>query len=255
MPTETFETPGTVDLRLRVPSGDIHITAVDEPRTVVEYKTQDADDRVTVRHREHGDRHEVSVEVDERRRLGFRLWGSDSVDVNVRVPLDSDVRVMSASGDLSIDGGVAVVDVKTASGDVRIDSMASGRLVSASGDIDIHTLGGEASLNTVSGDVTVGALDGDVTLRSVSGDVNIACAIAGDLAVRTVSGDVEIAVRRGSLVHVDAQALSGDLTSDVALDATTGEPDEDPGPELALRVVTVSGDVHVRRSNLEGVSM
>ena len=70
MPTKTFETPGTVDLRLRVPTGDMRVTAVADNQTVVDYDGEDAEQRVTVSHHAHGDRHEVIVEVDSRRR-GF----------------------------------------------------------------------------------------------------------------------------------------------------------------------------------------
>ena len=256
MPTKTFETPGTVDLRLRVPTGDMRVTAVADNQTVVDYDGEDAEQRVTVSHHAHGDRHEVIVEVDSRRRgfgHGFRWGNNDDVNVRVRVPVDSDVRVLTASGDLVIDGEVAVVDVKTASGDVRVESMTSGRVVSASGDVTVGVVGGDASLNTVSGDVEIGTLDGDVNLRSVSGDIDVACAVGGEVAVRTVSGDVEVAVRRGSLVHIDAQALSGDLSSELDLD---GDPDgvETEEPLVDLRVVTVSGDVRLRRSTRQEVS-
>src|ERR1700686_297597 len=65
-----------------------------------------------------------------------------ALQVHASVPAGSRVEVMTASGDVSLDGSFASLDAKTASGDVRVK-----------GELD-----GDVSVKTVSGDVRLPAV-------------------------------------------------------------------------------------------------
>jgi DUF4097 and DUF4098 domain-containing protein YvlB len=83
--------------------------------------------------------------------------------------------------------------------------------------------------------VGVNTVSGDVELESVGGPCRVSC----------VSGDVQVATRPGLALWIDAQSVSGSVTSDLDVgDAPAGGG----GQQVDLRIRTVSGDVRITRS-------
>ena len=79
-----FETPGSVSLQVKLPSGRVLVTTADEPRTTVEVvavgrRGQDAIDEIEVTMEERLGRHVVKVEQKDRFRWGpiQITWGGD----------------------------------------------------------------------------------------------------------------------------------------------------------------------------------
>ena len=268
----TFETPGKVELSLRLQSGSVVVTTGAEPRTTVDLvaigrKGADAVQDVIVTCEERGGRHVVRVEQKDKVRWGpLQITWGGGVEVRVTCPGGSDLELAGGSVDLRAEGELGEVAVRTASGDVRLERVEHRLEVkTASGDVTVSDLAGEGSLNTVSGDLEFARVRGNVTARAVSGDARIralsgALAIsttsgdvevdtvdAGELRVQTISGDVRIGVARGTLVWIDAASTSGDLESELGLEG--GEPAaEAEGPVVPLHVKTVSGDVRIVRA-------
>lgn len=135
---------------------------------------------------------------------GF-LFGC-SVDYTVRVPDGTTVRVESGSGDISAEGNLGALDLRSGSGDVDATNVTA-RTVTArvgSGDIDlglanapdavtIEAGSGDVDVQVPEGssyntDVSTGSGDEDNTL----GDTDTA---ARTLQVRAGSGDVELGRR------------------------------------------------------------
>ena len=81
-------------------------------------------------------------------------------------------------------------------------------------------------------------------MTSVSGDVAFRSLIQGDAQVRSVSGDVEVGVASGTQVFLDLVARAGDARSDLDMMQVPGTAEH----MLELKVVTVSGDIRVRRA-------
>ncbi|HEU5033253.1 MAG TPA: DUF4097 family beta strand repeat-containing protein [Mycobacteriales bacterium] len=248
MPTmHTFETPGPVHLRVVNMCGRVSVRAGDRDHTDVEVTGVPSDDgEVSVEHRDHGGRHVVSVTVPRPRRRFLGLVTDDYV-VEVSVPTGTSVHVVTASADIDLSGPLADVEVKSASGDVRVDRCTTARLTVVSGDIVVERVEDGCTAGSVSGDIELGHATGDVTARTVSGDLQVRCADDGVLTVRTVSGDVAIGVLRGSAVAVDVGSASGDLQSEFEL-SSTPDPDESDRPLVDVRVQTVSGDVRLTRA-------
>jgi DUF4097 and DUF4098 domain-containing protein YvlB len=261
-----FETPGRVSLHVQNPEGYVEVLVHDEPRTVVELlPLSDGGERAIeaarVNAQQRGDEHVVEVELPSKGRLSFR---SSPVGVRVHVPQGSSLKVSTASADVRAGGPVRDADVRTASGDVQLDDVATDATVrTASGDIALARVGEDARLETASGDVEVDQVAGELVIRSVSGDVTAQSAASsaqvnsvsgdvrleavqrGEVRVQSVSGDVVVGVREGVRLWIDAQSLSGDMSSELPVgDAPTGDGDA----ELELRIKTVSGDLHLVRA-------
>ena len=269
-----FETPGSVSLQLKLPSGRVLVATADEPRTTVEVvavgrRGQEAVDEVEVTMEERLGRYVVKVEQRDKFRWGpiQITWGGD-FECRITCPVGTDLELSGGSTDLRADGELGDVSVRTASGDARIESAggelqvktASGdisigsvanvsTLVTVSGDLGIDRVDAALSARAVSGDVRIGALAGELELSTTSGDVDIKAVESGDVRVQTVSGDVRIGIARGTRTWIDAVSVSGKLESELGLD--------DEGPAVAsdeaaavvpLRVKTVSGDVSVVRA-------
>lgn len=261
-----FETPGPVVVRLSIPEGDLVVEATETAQVEVEASplrgSQEAVDALRIEACERAGRHEVVIEAPSGR---FGLLGKRAaVAVRVVCPAGAALEVAAAAADLRARGPLGTVEVRTASGDVAIEAAASLSVESASGDVVVREVEGDAAVKTTSGDVLAHTVGGGLTAALVSGDVQVE-SLAGDLRVSTVSGDVEVrelggaatvngvsgdvdlAVVPGRRLWLDVRSASGDVDSDLDVgDEPTGG--EEPVVELTVR--TVSGDVRIRRSSL-----
>ena len=269
-----FETPGSVSLQVKLPSGRVLVTTADEPVTKVEVvavgrRGQDAIDEIEVTMDERLGRHVVRIEQKDRFRWGpiQITWGGD-FECRISCPTGSDLELSGGSTDIRASGELGEVSVRTASGDIKLETILRELEVkTASGDIDVTSVAANASLVTVSGDVLLGRADASLTARSVSGDVliescggdvglsttsgdvGVKAVSGGDIRIQTVSGDVRLGITRGTRTWIDAASVSGRLESELGLEDQ--EPASDEGtaaPVVPLHVKTVSGDVSIVRA-------
>src|SRR5919106_724811 len=270
---QVFETPGSVSLQIRLPSGRVVVTTADEPRTSVDVistgrRGSDAVDAIEVRADErHGD-HVITIEHRDRIRWGpIQIsWGGD-VEVRVSCPPGSKLEFSGASADLRVDGELGEVTAKSTSGDLILGDVTRVLVAkTASGDIAAGTITEGGQVGTVSGNLHVRAFDRELAARSVSGDVRIERVRAplqlgttsgdiildsvegGEVRVQTVSGDARVGVARGTRVWIDATSVSGSLNSELGIeDAPAGEESAD-SPVVPLQLKSVSGDVRIVRA-------
>ena len=274
MKTWDFDTPGPVRLNLTLPIGTLDIEAVEGTATHVQLDgtpdVQDLIETAIVEARTRGGGHEVFVEV--RRRSGFFFSIGHGPDLRLRVtcPPDPDVVVQTKSADVRGRGRFASAEIKTASGDINLDTVRDDlRVKTASGDFSIVEAQGPAHVQSTSGDVAIQEAGSDVTVQAVSGDVwvrdaagsarvntvsgdqRLDAVVEGTVETHAVSGDIIVGVRRGSSVYVDANTISGSTSSELDLgDApvqSDGDTDGD-GPMVELRAKTVSGDIAITRA-------
>ena len=265
----TFETPGRVALDVEVPGGEVSVATWDEPRVDVDVRPARGDDasvaaaaETRVELVERGGGYEVSIRVPKQPGRRFFSRGPE-LDVKIRCPQDADVELTTQSADLDGTGRLGDVGVRSASGDVRVGDVgelsfttASGDLdagtvagslsvKSASGDVSVRAVVGAASVNTVSGDARLGETQGLASVTSVSGDVELD-AVAAGARLNSVSGDLHVAARRGLALWIDAQSVSGSVTSD--LDVGGDEGEAEGGIRVELRARSVSGDIRITRA-------
>jgi DUF4097 and DUF4098 domain-containing protein YvlB len=67
------------------------------------------------------------------------------------------------------------------------------------------------------------------------------------LTVKVVSGDVAVAVARGLAVDINGTTVSGNLSSNIDLDASGDAASE--VDEISIKVTTVSGDIKINKAN------
>ena len=245
MPEHRFETPGPIRLEVKVAAGEVDVATVDDTQSTV---TLEGGPRIveSINVRLTGDR----LLIEERRKglMGIFSGIGEPLHVTARVPHGSSVDVATASSDLQLDGTFGGLELKSASGDVRLIGELEGDadVKTASGHIRLPRVGGNLSVKTVSGNIAADAVDGSVSVKSVSADLSVGSLHAGEVDVHSVSGDVTLGIAPGSCVDVDAGSASGDLSSEIPLSADA--PGDQDGPTVVIRVNTVSGDLRLRRA-------
>ncbi len=293
MRQEKFETPGQVEVLVDNKLGDVRLSTHASPTTEVDLRADGARgdqvvEDVRVEHEGFDGKQRVVVEVPYE--LGFLRHNSVAVTVTVRLPegalidvetisgkvsgkgylggakvsttsgnvslgsVDGDVVVHSVSGDVTVESVTGGTEVATASGSVRCRALKkAGTVRTVSGDIDVASTEARVTIETSSGDVSAGELEDGCDMKTVSGDQRVRRLVAGEAEFKTVSGSMTIAVARGTAVTIDAESLSGALSSEIELSTDEPDgavPDEQAGPHAEVRARTVSGDVRIKRASV-----
>lgn len=269
----TFETTGHVALRVTLSGGGVTVETTEDPSVEVELvplrdnditRQAIADARVEMTERTGG--HEIVVQIGKRSGL---IGRGPKVGVRVRCPSGSDLDLRASSADLDATGTLGAVDVKTASGDVSLESVGSLDVDTASGDVRVRDVdgalefrtasgdanvgrcGGLLSANLVSGDLSVGEAAAGMAVTTVSGDVRVHAAGGGGIRIQAVSSDVHLAIKPGERLYIDASSVSGTMSSELGLEE--GPPADPTIPVIEIRVRTVSGDLQIVRAAPVGV--
>jgi len=192
-----------------------------------------------------------------------RRRGSDELDLSV--PRGTTLIVRTQSGDISVRGVGADVEVRTTSGNISVEDAARVRIETVAGDVSLRDVrdgarvsatSGDVELITVTGDVEVAATSSTVVLRDVdsrrvdvkvvSGDVRWTGPFAesGRYAFSAHSGDVRFVLPRNARATLDVRTFNGDVSSrDLPLTLV-------PDPSTAERdVVRVRDVVREREVN------
>jgi DUF4097 and DUF4098 domain-containing protein YvlB len=186
---------------------------------------------------------------------------------NVRGP----VKVDSASGTIHVDHVEQFTELKTMSGAIDASDIGSDiRAASASGSVIVTNIKGDVKISSLSGSTQVSKAGGRVEAETASGSVDVqgavrdvkAHAVSGRVDVRgnpasnsywdlkTTSGLVEVGVPTSANFHFSAEAVSGQIRTDVpiiieeqgkhSLRAKVGSGG------ARVEVHTISGEIRVR---------
>ena len=120
-------------------------------------------------------------------------------------------------------------------------------------------------MRTASGDVRTGHVRANLSCRSASGDVEcigsttrteiisasgyviVSAEQAGEVVVKAVSGDVHVRVARGLAVDVNGNTVSGDMGTNIDLDASgDAKSDEE---QVYNKISTVPGDIRIDKAS------
>jgi DUF4097 and DUF4098 domain-containing protein YvlB len=214
-----------------------------------------------------------------------------SISYVIEVPRETEVDTTVASGSQTIRGVRGPVKAQAASGSIRVDHIdRQAQLSTLSGSIDAQDIGDDLRASSASGSVTVSNIKGDVRISALSGATQVtkpggrvdadtasgsvevlgattdvkAHAASGRIDVqgnpgsnsywdlKTVSGLVELGVPSNANFHLSADAVSGQIKTDVPIVI-----EEQGKHSLRARVGngggrvevhTISGEIRVRAS-------
>lgn len=197
-----------------------------------------------------------------------------SIDYEITAPSDTKIRSKSGSGDQTIEGMHAGVDVETGSGDVQLRDLAgdirirtgSGNVRAqgasgpfearaGSGDITVEEKSkGDVHLETGSGNIEVRGVDGGLRANTGSGNVRVDGIPASSWSVKTGSGNAELRLPQEAAFDLDVSTSSGSVSVNHPVTTTIQGRVQDArksiqgkvrggGPEISVH--TGSGDVHV----------
>lgn len=197
-----------------------------------------------------------------------------SIDYDITAPPDTKVRTKSGSGNQTIEGMKAGIDIETGSGDVRLNDLAgdlrihtgSGNVQArgaagpfearaGSGDISLEEKSkGDVSVETGSGNIEARGVDGGLRASTGSGDVHVDGTPANSWMVKTGSGNADLRLPQQASFDLDVSTSSGSVVVNHPVSTTVqGRVEESRknirgkvrggGPEISVH--TGSGDVHV----------
>lgn len=202
--------------------------------------------------------------VTVRRPLGSEGWNrrESSTRIRAEVPAGTTVRISGASAEITAQARLAEAFIDTASGDVSLSEVRDAKIKSASGDLTIGLVSGEANLRTASGDVRIrdvahrmevstasGSVDvalarGDVTSSAASGDLVVDRFEGSELNLKSVSGNIRVGLPRGTRVSLDARSLSGNIALPERSPAGAAPDDR---RQVRAKLRTISGDIELIR--------
>src|SRR5438132_10492133 len=174
-----FQTPDPVELRIKVPSGDIDIETVDGDESVI---SLDGDEKLIELTEVRQEGRRIVVELRGKKAFGltisigdFSFGSGSSMRVRARVPHGSTPILTTVAGDMKVRGSVQSLEVKSASGDLVVNGEIErdAEIKSVSGDVRLERVGGELRVQTVSGDVNAQSVGGSVASKTVSGDLRV----------------------------------------------------------------------------------
>jgi DUF4097 and DUF4098 domain-containing protein YvlB len=194
--------------------------------------------RVQYKVSEQGDTVRVEADVDS----GARNAGADIV---VTAPTETEVELETSNGRIEIQGIEAPGSIRTSNGRVVIEDVK--------GDFDVRTSNGPIEVGSMEGDGTLKTSNGSVNLTDVKGAFDVDTSngnisfsgrmtAGGDNRLETSNGSVAVELQGTPSVEVDASTSRGEVTSELAIEASSMKKDRlvgtigDGEAELVIRV-------------------
>lgn len=193
----------------------------------------------------------LQIHVPQGSSLSTNTVSADQTVANVR----GVQRLQAVSGDVRTEAWAEEVEIKTVSGDVRLEGHGKPALVTlttVSGDATVTDVAGEVAANTVTGD-----LEFEVRpltrgrIRTTNGDLNLTTELAPDgrLDIETINGDMTIDFASGVSAQFDIETFNGDIDNCFGPEPVRTSKYA-PGRELRFR--EGDADARVRIKSLNG---
>jgi DUF4097 and DUF4098 domain-containing protein YvlB len=274
---KTFQVNGAADLQVFTRSGDITIRSGPEGTIRVIGRIHVGDRWFNGGRKsevEEIENHPPVQQSGNSIRVDYVNHHNISIDYEISAPADTKVRAKSGSGNETVEGMKAGLDVETGSGDVKLSDLAgdiriqtgSGNVQArgaagkfearaGSGDISLEERAkGDVQLETGSGNIEARGVDGSLYASTGSGNVRVDGMPSSNWSVKTGSGNAELRLPQQASFDLDVSTSSGSVIVDHPVTTTVQGRVEDArksirgkvrggGPEISVR--TGSGDVHV----------
>ena len=290
MSRSSFNTPAPISVALDLYVADVHFTASDRTDTHVEVRPSNPDKAADIKAAE-GTRVEYddatrTLSIVSRKRLN-RLVGvsskrSESVDIVIELPTDSNVHgeagvgdfvsegvlgdvglktglgavrlaetgpltVRNGCGDIAVEGVTGAAEIHSSNGEVRIGTVdGTGEVSSSNGEVRIGLVTGAATVKTSYGPLSISRALSDITAASSNGEVRIGEVVRGKVSATSKNGGVEVGVREGSAAWLELNTGVGRVYNELD-DADAPEAGE-PVDRVEVHAATKLGDVTIRRA-------
>jgi hypothetical protein len=184
------------------------------------------------------------------------------VDITVRVPAGTAMKISSFTGAITVRGrsggidiatGVAPIVLDVVDGDLRLRyGGATARVTEVRGSATLRSGSGDAVLGEVTGDLSCGCGSGSLDVASVGGRVRWRAgsgaarlaSVHDDVDVASGAGTVSIGLPAGITARLDVTAGSGRIASELPIEA---EP-SGTGRTITVRARTGRGDIRLFRA-------
>jgi hypothetical protein len=208
---KTFDAPGPIALDVDMGIGELHVIASDRVDATVDVQPANPASKADANAAA-----QTTVELTGRQLVvkaprSWKQWtpwgGRESLDIRVELPAGSDVRASTGLASLHASGPLGDCVYKAGIGDVRVDEASSLSVKTASGEVQVGTVQGDAEIATSSGRVHVGHVEGAADLKSSNGDVSID-SVSGHLRAVTSNGRISV---ESAGAGVTAKTAYGDI--------------------------------------------
>lgn len=219
---------GIVSLHVRIVGGHINILPTDDPVTL---EVTDVVGEPVLASQEAGiltityedlTREGALERLRPSRLSGYRRVSKRSATINLRIPRDCPVDIVTASASVVAAGLSARTTLRSASGDLTLDDVGGEIEVSTfSGSLDVRDVSGSLHFTSASGGLAVAGgqladLSGKTGGGQLLADVDVSS--AGRVRLATVSGEVALRVPAETAASVELRSATGKLDSAFGLD-------------------------------------
>ena len=169
-------------------------------------------------------------------------------DITIYVPEDYEIEYNHESSSGSIESDVLIPkgNIKTTSGDIKLDTLLNGSIASTSGNIELNE-GSSLEVSSTSGDIDIEKVN-DLTGSATSGNLTINN-LTNKINFSLTSGDIKInrfSINEDSSLTARSGNIKIGLEKEVFIDAKTNNGDIDINNSNAtptLTLTTTSGDI------------
>jgi DUF4097 and DUF4098 domain-containing protein YvlB len=179
---------------------------------------------------------------------------TSSGDVGLESLVAGGLKIKGFSAQIDISGGTidGRLDAENTSSRVSVAGVeaASYRLVSSSGDVSLDECGGPLTIRTIAGAIEVeNAAEAQLEFETSSGGVSFSGSLAagGLHTIKSTSGDVRLKLPNDSAFDLDISTTAGDIKTDFVVGATSFDHNRLVGKVNAggalLEIKTSSGNV------------
>lgn len=177
--------------------------------------------------------------------------------IEISVPVGTEVRASSVSGDVTVRGTGGRVTASAVSGNVEVrDASDVVEFHAVSGDLRGEKLRGRIRVNTVSGEIRLDDANGDLRAKTVSGTLSTRGALdglefesvsgdfefrgdlrgTGSFSANTHSGDIRVTFPGNLAANLDLRTFSGELRTEFPLTLQPGETAGRRGREMRTTI-------------------
>jgi len=166
--------------------------------------------------------------------IGICNMPTTEIIISIPKTQEYEASLITISGDVYIEEAqLSSLNLKTTSGDIRVQSAKEAVVTTTSGDISLNKVE-NLKLTTTSGDTELREIIGSCQIKTTSGDVEIdTLKINENSKITSVSGDIEI--QRNSNSYVKTETVSGEVRVE----------NNNRYAESELSIKTTSGDIEV----------